>query len=95
MSGKLLGKNIFFFKEKFEQNRFKKRMNEIIINDMFIPMSMSYNNFGKKTSQSTFHSRCRFSGRAKANFNKFRLSRMIFKKYSEFGLINGIKKASW
>jgi ribosomal protein S14 len=50
---------------------------------------------GKNKSRSLFYTRCRFSGRAKANFNKFKMSRMIFKRNSEFGLLNGVRKANW
>ena len=64
---------------------------------MILPVGINYNkmNQGKFNSRSLFYTRCRFSGRAKANFNQFKMSRMIFKRNSEFGLLNGIKKASW
>lgn len=97
MAGKLLISKQFVIRNKFEKNKFKKLINNILSNDITIPLSF-YNKFenqGKIKSNSLFYTRCRFSGRAKANFNKFKISRMIFKRYSEFGLINGIKKASW
>lgn len=93
----------FFISKQYIQRKLyeKKQMNyiikQILTNDVVIPLGMYYNvNIqGKKNSKSIFHTRCRFSGRAKANFNKFKMSRMIFKRYSEFGFINGIKKAHW
>jgi ribosomal protein S14 len=93
----------FFISKQYPRRNLyeKKQMNNIIkkilTNDVVVPLGMYYNanTQGKKFSNSGFHSRCRFSGRSKANFNKFKMSRMIFKRYSEFGYLNGIKKASW
>ena len=93
----------FFISKQYPRRKLyeKKQINNmvkcVLTNDVVIPLGMYYNNNiqGKKSSISVFHSRCRFSGRAKANFNKFKMSRMIFKRYSEFGFLNGIKKASW
>lgn len=97
MAGKLLISKQYFIRRKFEQNQFKKLILNMLTNDIKIPFGIYYKleNQGKKRSNSIFHTRCRFSGRAKANFNQFKISRMIFKRYSEFGLLNGIRKASW
>jgi ribosomal protein S14 len=84
-------------REKVEKTYGMKLIYSILSNDAILPVNLYYNkkNNGKKTSISVLHSRCRFSGRAKANFNKFKISRMIFKRLSEQGFLNGIKKASW
>jgi ribosomal protein S14 len=97
MVGKLLISKQYFSRERFEKNIIKKLIFNILSNDTIMPFGIYYNylNQGKKMSISKFHTSCRFSGRAKANFNKFKISRMIFKRYSEYGLLNGIKKASW
>lgn len=81
----------------FEKNQVNRLIEKILINDTKMPHGIHYNNTiqGKSKSISTFHARCRLSGRAKANFNNFKMSRMIFKRNSEFGLLNGVRKASW
>jgi small subunit ribosomal protein S14 len=98
MAGKFFISKQYPMRIKFEKNQIKKIIKEILINDMNLPLGLYYNNVicqGKIKSRSLFHTRCRFTGRAKANFNKFKMSRMIFKRKSEFGLLNGVKKASW
>lgn len=39
--------------------------------------------------------RCILSGRSRGNLNTFKITRMIFKRFSTLGLLPGIKKASW
>jgi small subunit ribosomal protein S14 len=39
--------------------------------------------------------RCRLCGRARANYRKFGLCRICFRKMAGMGLIPGVKKASW
>lgn len=65
--------------------------------DSLLPIGLQFNKYieGKRYSKSLFHTRCRISGRSRANFNKFKMSRMIFKKYGENNFLNGVKKASW
>jgi small subunit ribosomal protein S14 len=70
-------------------------MNTFIKKDIFVPHGIYNNNKRKKHSISIIHNKCLISGRSRANLNKFKMSRMIFKKYSEFGFLNGIKKSSW
>lgn len=97
MAGRLLISKQFFIRERFEKIKYKKLIIKILSNDTILPFGIFYklNNQGKKKSNSLFHTRCRFSGRAKANFNMFKVSRMIFKRYSEFNILNGIRKAGW
>ena len=97
MVGRLLISKQYPKRKKFENNQVNNLIKKILINDMVIPVGLAYNkmNQGKLNSRSLFYTRCRFSGRAKANFNKFKMSRMIFKRNSEFGLLNGVKKANW
>jgi len=97
MAGRLLISKQFPIKKNFEYNQYNKFIINILSNDVNIPFGIYYNLLiqGKKKSSSMIHTRCTFSGRAKSNFNKFKMSRMIFKRYSEFGFLNGIKKSSW
>ena len=55
-----------------------------------------YEKIGKRNqSISSFINKCLISGRSRATLNKFKMSRMMFKRYGEFGNINGIRKSSW
>jgi ribosomal protein S14 len=97
MAGRLLISKQYFKRERFENKINYHRIKKMLSNDMFLPFNFYYNlNIkGKNYSNSTYYTRCRISGRAKANFNKFKMSRMIFKRYGEQGYLNGIKKANW
>jgi ribosomal protein S14 len=97
MAGRLLISKEYPKRKKFENNQMNNLIKKMLTNDMIIPIGINYekNTQGKINSRSLFYTRCRLSGRAKANFNKFKMSRMIFKRNSEFGLLNGIKKANW
>ncbi len=39
--------------------------------------------------------RCRLCGRPRANYRKFGICRICFRKMASLGLIPGVKKASW
>ncbi len=97
MIGRLLISKEFYKRRSFEKKQLVKTSKAIIRFDSIIPFSLFFNknNQGKRISKSIFHTRCRMSGRTKANFNKFKMSRMIFKKNGENGNLNGVKKSSW
>ena len=97
MIGRLFISKEYYKRKLFEKNQFKKMVKVILKNDVVIPLGIHYekNNNNKQSTISIFHARCRFSGRPKANLNKFKMSRMVFKRSSEFGLLNGIRKATW
>jgi ribosomal protein S14 len=97
MTGKLFTNKQYFVRLLFEKKKYNKLKLQIISHDIKIPFGFYYNylNEGKINSKSNFHAKCNISGRSKANFNKFKLSRMIFKRFSEFGLLNGVRKSSW
>jgi small subunit ribosomal protein S14 len=40
-------------------------------------------------------SRCQLTGRSRAVYRKFKISRMMFRELALKGLIPGVKKASW
>ncbi len=97
MASKLTNKNLFNIKYNIYKKLDNKLINNIVIKDMYIPHGIYNNNINNKKSNSysIIHSRCLISGRSRANLNKFRMSRMIFKKYSEFGFLNGVRRSSW
>ena len=41
------------------------------------------------------HNRCRITGRPKGYMRQFGISRITFREMASFGIIPGIKKASW
>lgn len=97
MVGRLFISKQYYIRERFEKKQIMKIIKKIINEDSIIPLGLNIKekNQGKRFTNSLFYTRCRFSGRAKANFNKFKMSRMIFKKYGENNYLNGLKKASW
>ena len=97
MSSRIININQFKIRNKLDKNTINKLIYNIISKDMYIPQGIDYNNniMNKKLSNSILHNKCLISGRYKGHFNKFKMSRMIFKRYSEFGFLNGIRKATW
>ncbi|MCZ0933192.1 MAG: 30S ribosomal protein S14 [Oligoflexia bacterium] len=49
----------------------------------------------KRASRCRVVNRCRITGRARGNFKKFGLSRLMFRKMAHEGLIPGVIKSSW
>lgn len=97
MIGRLFISKQFNNRKRFENKQLMKIIKNMIHSDFVLPTFLNYKqqNQGKSHSNSLLHTRCRFSGRAKANFNKFKMSRMIFKQYGENAYLNGLKKSSW
>ncbi|MBA4249913.1 MAG: 30S ribosomal protein S14 [Candidatus Pelagibacter sp.] len=49
----------------------------------------------RNSSQTRFRNRCKLSGRPRGVYRKFELSRIALRELGNFGLISGLKKASW
>jgi small subunit ribosomal protein S14 len=49
----------------------------------------------RNSAPSRVHNRCDLSGRPKAYYRKFRLSRIALRELSNFGQAPGMTKASW
>jgi small subunit ribosomal protein S14 len=49
----------------------------------------------KNASPVRVHNRCKITGRPKGYMRQFGISRVIFREMANFGLIPGVKKASW
>ncbi len=49
----------------------------------------------KDSSKVRLHNRCLMTGRARAYYRKFGVSRLVFRELALKGEIPGIKKASW
>lgn len=49
----------------------------------------------KNSSPVRLHNRCKLTGRPKGYMRQFGISRITFREMASFGLIPGVKKASW
>ena len=49
----------------------------------------------KNSSRVRLHNRCKLTGRPKGYMRQFGISRINFREMASFGLIPGVKKASW
>ena len=49
----------------------------------------------KDASPVRLHNRCKITGRPKGYMRQFGISRVKFREMANFGLIPGVKKASW
>ena len=49
----------------------------------------------KDASPVRLHNRCKLTGRPKGYMRQFGISRVTFREMANFGLIPGVKKASW
>jgi len=49
----------------------------------------------KNASPVRLHNRCKLTGRPKGYMRQFGLSRVTFRQMANFGMIPGVKKASW
>ncbi len=49
----------------------------------------------RNASPVRMHNRCKITGRPKGYMRQFGLSRVKFREMANFGLIPGVKKASW
>ena len=49
----------------------------------------------RNASPVRMHNRCKLTGRPKGYMRQFGISRVMFREMANFGLIPGVKKASW
>ena len=49
----------------------------------------------RNSAKIRYRNRCQVTGRPRANYRLFGLSRITFREYASNGLIPGVKKASW
>jgi small subunit ribosomal protein S14 len=49
----------------------------------------------KNSSKVRLHNRCKLTGRPKGYMRQFGISRINFREMASYGLIPGVKKASW
>lgn len=49
----------------------------------------------RNSSFTRVRNRCIFTGRPRAVYQLFRMSRIVFRELASQGMLNGVKKASW
>lgn len=49
----------------------------------------------RNSNPNRIHNRCKLTGRPKGYMRQFGISRITFREMASFGIIPGIKKASW
>jgi small subunit ribosomal protein S14 len=56
---------------------------------------MDLNKIAKNASPVRLHNRCELTGRPKAFYRKFRISRIALRELASHGQIPGVVKSSW
>jgi ribosomal protein S14 len=83
---------------KFELKRIQYKA---IFEDRNMPNAIRYEYFLKlaklprNSSKTRTRNRCVFTGRSRAVYKKFRISRIMFRELASQGALLGISKASW
>jgi small subunit ribosomal protein S14 len=49
----------------------------------------------RNSNPNRIHNRCKLTGRSRGYMRQFGISRITFREMASFGLIPGVKKASW
>lgn len=49
----------------------------------------------RNSSKTRIKNRCTLTGRAKAVYRQFKISRLALRELASFGMLPGVKKASW
>ena len=84
--------------KKYEDER--KRLKAIIFDKSLSPneifnASMKLASLPRNSSSTRVCNRCVLSGRKRAYYRKFKLSRIVLRELASSGQIPGMKKASW
>jgi small subunit ribosomal protein S14 len=53
------------------------------------------NSFSRDSSKSRVRARCQLSGRSRGILSQWKLSRILFRKLAQQGLLAGVRKSSW
>ncbi len=83
------------------ENELKRLEYKSIIKNQRISKQIRYkyisklNKLNKNSSETKIRNRCILSGRGRAVYQMFRLSRIKFRELASQGLLPGVQKASW
>jgi ribosomal protein S14 len=85
----------------FQKYEVKKKLLNALIHDSSIAGSLKHfcvkklNTISRNASKTRIRNRCILSGRGRAVFNKFKISRLKFREMASFGKLLGIYKKTW
>lgn len=89
-------------RERMSASRAKRRQElKALVYDKDTPMEerfdavMKLAKMPRNSSKTRIHNRCELTGRARAYYRKFKLSRIMLRKLASEGKIPGVTKASW
>lgn len=71
--------------------KYYKKRNYLIKNKKYLELQK----IPKNASKVRIRNLCKITGRSRGYIRFFGISRIVFRKLSSYGLIPGIKKASW
>jgi len=82
---------------KFEQQRltYKALLLAPLPQDLRQKIQIIYRRLPRNSSFTRLRNRCIQTGRGRAVYRKFRLSRLCFRNCASFGLLPGVYKSSW
>jgi succinate dehydrogenase (ubiquinone) iron-sulfur subunit len=100
MSTKLVLNKDFNYRTILTTKKVKTRFMKLINTDLYLPVEHRTYISGKYNTESNMFSckprnRCILTGRARAVFKYFKLTRMMFKNLAVKGNLVGLRKASW
>ena len=87
-----------FMVKKYQHRRLvlkKKIKNKDLTLEERISFQSKLNALPRDSSRVRFRNRCEITGRARAVYRKFNLSRIKFRELSMAGILPGVIKASW
>ncbi|RAL40475.1 hypothetical protein DM860_006545 [Cuscuta australis] len=79
----------------------KRKLYKSICNDTSLPADLreqhrqKLSELPRNSSFTRLRNRCIFTGRPRAVYEKFRMSRIVFRSLANQGALQGVKKASW
>lgn len=86
-------------REKFKKYELKRIVWLCLKKNEFLPYQIrnlgSYELHVNKIYFVNIRNFCIISGRSRGIVKEFRISRMFFKQFANFGLLEGIRKSSW
>jgi ribosomal protein S14 len=100
MSTKLVLNKDFNYRTDINASKIKVRFVKLINSDLYLPIETRVYLTGKQNNKVSANSckvrnRCILTGRSRAVFNYFKLTRMMFKNLAVKGYLVGLRKSSW
>lgn len=84
------------FKNELKRLQYKSVVkNQKLIKEIRYKYTTKLNTLTRNSSKTRVKNRCILSGRGKAVYQMFKLSRIKFRELASKGMLPGVKKASW